>query len=165
VQHLRVERCDAIRRVHPRHDVVEALRAEDDLERRVGVVRGVESPDAVGDRGAALAEVALRDLELEPVLTLLRADPVELDVRGVVLLDRALEVRIQAVDLSQDLVGLGLLRPNRGVRYRRDCGEKSRENPQQNVRRLSLAGSDQCPLLGAGTRRTGRGRYDTSAGG
>ena len=57
---LRVERRDALRAVHARDHVVEALRAEDHLERR-GLLRRVERDEALRDPRWLGVQVVLRD--------------------------------------------------------------------------------------------------------
>jgi len=130
--HLRedtcVERRDALGAVHARDHVVEAARAEDNLERRclIGCVKGDE---ALRDHALARLQVVLRELQLMPVDPQVMLDLRELLRRRVVLRTGALE-RI------------------------RDCRQKSDADPRKYVRRLSQPTNDN-PRSGNGTGAPG----------
>ena len=116
VQDPRVLARDALDRVEPGDDVVEALRAEDHLERRVALAVDVEVAEA-------LLDALLRDDEALPggreVLRVrheVGVDAIELDVRVVPRLDRRLELVVHALDLGDDRLGLGTLRLDRSAR-------------------------------------------------
>ena len=136
---LRVLARDAVHRVDSVQEVVEAPRAEQDLERRVLRVRRVDPDEPRRERRLGVAEVRLRDVELEAGALLVALDTGELDVRGVVRLDRALEADVQAVDLRQDLPSLALLGRDRGVGgSRTHGGEECRKGDDERWRQPSL---------------------------
>ena len=91
----RVLARDALDRVEPRDDVVEALRAEDHLERRVALAVDVQIAEALGDAPLRDDEALPRGDEVLGVRREVAVDPVELDVRVVVRLDRLLEARVK----------------------------------------------------------------------
>jgi hypothetical protein len=80
---------------------------------------------------------------------LLFRNRVELDLRRVVGLDRLLEVRVDRLDLCEDLLRFGPLRSYRGGAGRgREQG--GREEDEQNYEdRLSRCRSDQNPPVGS----------------
>src|SRR5919204_2309742 len=144
-RHLRVLAGDAVDGLDPVQEVVEAARAEEHLERRVLVVRGVDGDDPSRQRRLGVPEARLRDAELEAGALLVALDAGELDVRRVVRLDRLLEVDVEAIDLCEDLPRLALLRRDRGVGGRRACGcQEGRKGDDERWRLPSLrAGGDR----------------------
>jgi hypothetical protein len=111
-------------------------------------VRGVEGDQALLQEDLRPLVVRPRDLEPALVDFLLGLDPVELDLRGVVRLDRLLQARVDGLNLAQYLPSLRLLR-----RDRRGAGgggeEGRREKSEESYKgRLSLRRSDQNPPSG-----------------
>jgi hypothetical protein len=88
-------------------------------------------------------EVGAGDSELEPVPLQVALDPVELDVREVVRLDRVLEARVDLLDLAENLLRLRLLGRDR-ARIRRRCTgrEERRSQSDDEGSRLPLTGVD-----------------------
>src|SRR5688572_12470822 len=93
-------------------------------------------------------EVRARDLQPALVDRLLGLDRVQLDVGGVVGLDRLFEAGVDRLDLSEDLVGLRLFRSNWGGAGR--GGEKGgrQKDEQRYESRVSFGRSDQDPRIG-----------------
>ncbi len=153
LDHLRVERRDLVLRVDAVQHLDEAARTEDHLERRALALR-VERDDPACDRLLAPREVVLRDAEGTPVLLDLGLDVLELQVREVQPLVGGTEARIEAAELAEHLSRLGLLGRDRGRRSResRDCGEESRQDPEEHVPHLSTSLSDDAPQVADGPR-------------
>jgi hypothetical protein len=136
--HLRPERLDlagdprvlvgdAVDGLDPAQQVVQARCAEDDVERRGGRAGRVDGDEAPRERLLRVRVVRARDGEGVTVPLQVALDLLQLVGRGVVGLDRALEARVDLLDLPQDPIGLGFLRRNRpGIRGRRARGQKSR---------------------------------------
>ena len=81
----------------------------------------------------------------------LRLQPVELDVREVVALDRLVELHVDQVDLLQNLLRLGLLGLDLGrVRRRRADAEEDRRDQDEECRCVSSLRADD------GSPKTGR---------
>ena len=91
VQHLRILVRHAVDRVEPRDDVVEALRAEQDLERRVSVPVDVQVTEAPRDRALRHAEALPSCDEVALVGLQVGIDLRELDVRGRIGIGRLIE--------------------------------------------------------------------------
>ena len=98
LQDPRVLARDALDGVEPSDDVVEAARAEDHLERRVSVAVHVQVAEALGDPRLRDPEALSRGLEMARVRAQVGVDPVELDVRVVVRLDRLREARVELLE-------------------------------------------------------------------
>ncbi len=118
LQDPRVLARDALDGVEPRDDVVEALRAEDHLERRVALPVDVQVAQSLGDALLRDDEALLRRGEVLRVRREVGVDLSELDVRVVPGLDRLLELGVHAVDLGHDRLGLLALRGDRLPRCR-----------------------------------------------
>ena len=103
-----------------------------------------------------MTQVRLREPELLLVLAEVALDPRELLVREVVRVDRPLQVRVEPLDLRQDVARLSLLgrnRPRSGMRRR--GSQKGRHNDGQPRQRLpTKAGGHALP---GHDGRTGRG--------
>ena len=148
---LRVQLRDAVRGVDPVDHVVEALRAEDHLERR-GLSRRVERHEPLRDRALARLQVAAWRCAARAVLAQVALDLRELDVREVVLRPRS-SSESESSDLTHDLLRLGLLRRDRGVGKRRDCGQKSR---RRSRRERTAPSQPTITTPGSGTGRAHR---------
>jgi hypothetical protein len=86
---------------------------------------------------------------------LLGPDAVELDLGGVVGLDRVPEVGVDLLYLGEDLLGVGLLRIDRRLRRRRSGeAERRRRGGQQDEDRVTSSRSDAYPRLGPSTGRS-----------
>ena len=145
--HLGVDVGDAGLGVELVEDVVEALRTEDQLERRGLGAGRVERDEPARDRPPALDQVQLRDAQLAPVLLDVAPDVRQLQVGEVDELVRAAEVRVQAVDLVQDLLRLGPLGVDRArrARERGDGDQARRERSEQHERRRTPSQAPQRP--------------------
>jgi hypothetical protein len=143
--HLGIERGNARLRVELVEDVVEALRAEDQLERRTAGAR-VERHQALGDRFAAPDEIALRDSKLVPIRLDVTLNLGEPEIREVQKLVGTAEARIEPVHLVQHLLRLGALGGDRRGRARKGgrCAER-RKRSDQHVRRRTTYSTNQRP--------------------
>ena len=162
-EHLRVLARDAIDRVEAVDQILEARRAEEELERRGRLAADVEVAQPAGEAILRDAEVRPRDLHLPPVHAELRLDLAELHVRGVVRLDGLLELRVERLDLLEHLPRLGLLRVDPRVGERGNGGKQSytgygNEEPCSGRATTRDSGSSSPHNRG----RTGRGRYVTA---
>jgi hypothetical protein len=129
---LRVLVGDPARRLDPVEDVVQARGAEDDLDQlRAPVHVQVDEPRL--ERPLGLAQVGAGDLQPLVVDLLLGLDLVELDLLGVERLDDVAEIRVELLDLRQDLLCLSLFRLDlRGSGDRRLRQRQDREREQQD---------------------------------
>ena len=91
-EHLRVLVADALHHVETAEQVVEVLRAEEDLDRAAAVAVDVQRAQPLRDVRLSGVEALLRDHEMARVRVQVGVDLVELDVRVVVRLDRLLEL-------------------------------------------------------------------------
>ena len=171
-QHLRVLVADALHHVEAAEEVVEVLGAEDDLDRATTVAVHIEGTQPLRDRRLGGREAALRDGEVMRVRLQVGVDLRELDVRVVVRLDRLLELRVRLVDLRQDGLCLGALRPDRGIRgRRRNGGQENREerrSGENDGRSLSRSRTIHKPVRSSNgmpvTTVTLRGEHRSSDG-
>ncbi len=85
----RVLARDALDRIEARDHVVEASCAEQHLERRVTLAVHVQVAKALRDAALSHVQALARSNEVPCVALELSVDPVELDVRAVVCLDRS----------------------------------------------------------------------------
>jgi hypothetical protein len=148
---VRVLVGDAVDRLDPVQEVVEAPRAEEDVERRRGVALDVDGDEALGERRLGRLQVPARDAELELRALEAPVDAPELDVGEVVRLDRPLEAAVDLLDLREDLLRLPLLRCD-GARIggRCTCRRERREESDDEGSRLTPTGADT-RLRAAGT--------------
>ena len=123
-EHLRVLIADALHHVETAEEVVEVLRAEEDLDGAAAVTVHVQRAQPIGDVRLGGIEALLRDDEVVRVRVQVGVDLIELDVRVVVRLDRLLELDVGLLDLRQHRLGLGPLRLDRVRGRRADAGEK-----------------------------------------
>ena len=100
VEHVPVERGDAVCGVDPGEDVVEIRGAEDHLERR-GLRARVERDEPLGDHLLAPLEVALREPELALIDHLVVLHLRELDVCEVDPLVGLPEARVERLHLGE----------------------------------------------------------------
>jgi hypothetical protein len=97
-------------------------------------------------------EVGAGDLEPPLVHPLLGADAVELDLRGIVGLDRVTEIRVDLLDLGEDLARLRLLRLDlRRLRCRGSRERQRRRGAKEEEERVSSSRSDAYLREGAAT--------------
>jgi hypothetical protein len=144
--HLRVLRRDAAGGVEAVEDLVEVLRAEDDVERRAVRVGRVDRDETRRERGLRVLQVRRRDLQVVAVLELLPLDLAEAPGGAVVGLDRPLELIVDLADLRENLLGLrALASDGAGIRRRRADDDRSRRKCYDDAARLSLPGAN--PLL------------------
>ena len=137
--HLRVLRRDPVRRVEAVQDLVQTLGAEDDVQRGVVAVPRVERDEPCRERQLSVLQVGLGDLQLVPVLLLLELDLAEAPVGAVEGLDRALQLAVDRVDLSEDLLCLRLLRcDGAGIGGRCASDQESRCKRNDDAARLSF---------------------------
>jgi hypothetical protein len=113
---------DAVRRVQPIDELVEARRPEEHLDQRV-LARRVELDEPLLEVRLRSPEVRAGDTKALGVDPLPFDDRVELDLRGVVGVDGVVELGVNLLDLGEDLSGLAFLRPyggggRRGIRER-----------------------------------------------
>ncbi len=161
-RNLDVERRDLVRGVDPGHDLREVLRAEDDLERG-GLPCRVQLHEPDRDRPPALREVALRDHELPAVHRDLLPNVGKLQVREVDELVGAAEARVQIVDLTDDLLCLGLRGGDRRGGRSRGLGgrEESCNEQEQHVRRKPPPRGKRCLRdLRGSAHRVGPARHE-----
>ena len=146
-EHARVLRGNAIDGVDPVEQVVDRLGREDDLERAAAAAALVERDEARRQVRLSGLETRSRDRQMVGVRPQLTLDPVELDVREVVRLDRKRQLPVDLLDLGEDALRLGLLRRDGRIGGRgshgcqRDGHEKCRQH-HQDQRRLSRARAD-----------------------
>ena len=133
---LRVLVADAAGRVDPVEDLVEAGGAEQDLD-QVGAAVLIQLDEPGLERSLGGAEVRARDLQALLVELLRGDDPVELDLRRVVRLDDELEVRVELLDLGENLPGFGLLRLDGWSRGRRPRQRKNRQREKHKKEGVS----------------------------
>ena len=93
-EHLRVLVTDALHHVEATEQIVEVLRAEDDLDGAAAVTVDVEGPQPLGDVPLCDTEALAGDHEMVRVRVEVGVDLPELDVRVVVRLDRLLELGV-----------------------------------------------------------------------
>jgi hypothetical protein len=164
--HLRILRRDAARGVEPVQDVVEALGAEDDVDRRVVAVGRVDGDEARRERDLRVLQVRPCNREVVAVLPLLELDLPEVPVGAVVRLDRSLELVVDRRDLVKNLLCLRLLRRDgAGVGGRRAGGDQSRTQCDDYAARLSFPRTNaglQASVAGGAGRK---GRVGTRSGG
>jgi hypothetical protein len=79
----------------------------------------------------------------------------QLDVRGVEQIARALEARIELLDLRHDALGFGLLRADRGVCGRPTCRDRCRSEGEDDDRSLSLQSLDDVSRRSPGASAPG----------
>src|SRR5919201_6821705 len=137
-EHVRVLRRDPVRRVEAIDEVVEARRAEEHLERVALAVRGVQLNEASREGRLSLLQALLRDPELGVIRLQVGANVVQLDGREVVGLDGTLKARVEALNLVQDALRLGLLRGDRGVADGRGSHERCCKAQGDDCRRRTF---------------------------
>ena len=125
LEHLRVLVADALHHVETSEEIVEVLRAEDDLDRAATVTVDVERAQPVRDVHLSDTEALLCDDEMPRVRVELGVDLPELHVRVVVRLDRLLELRLRRLDLGENGLSLRALRLDRRIGAGR--GDESRQ--------------------------------------
>ena len=138
LQDLCVLSTDPLCHVEAIEEVVEALRAEDHLDRAGGVAVDVERAQTLGDVPLRSDEARPGDHEVPAVRLEVRVDLAELDVREVVRLRRMPELRIELLDLREDSLRLCPLRRDRRVRRGRpgdDQQERRKRRERQNEER------------------------------
>ena len=114
-EHLCVLVADALHHVEPPEQVVEVLRAENDLDGTAAVAVDVERPQPLCDVRLGGTEALLGDHEMARVRVEIGVDLGELLVREVVRLDRLLELRVRLLDLREHRLCLCPLRLDRGL--------------------------------------------------
>ena len=138
-----------LRVVDARDHVVEVLRAEHDLERRL-LIRRVQRDEPLRDRALPDLQVVLRDASSRRFSRRSRWICASCAVAASYCdLARSSESE-SCRELCHDLLRLRPLRRNRGVGERRDCGQKGHADPGEKVRRLSQPTNDD-PRTGDGT--------------
>src|SRR5581483_1679293 len=120
---LCVLRGDAVRGLDSVEELGQAVRAEENRERRVVLLLGVEGTQPQPQAALRDRQVALRDLQVARVQRAFGLDPGEVVSRAVVGLDRALELGVEGLDLAEDPLSLGALRRDRGRLAGRRAGE------------------------------------------
>ena len=165
VHYGHVLRRDGLHRLDAAHEIVDALRAEQHGERRLVVTRHVDRDQPLRERALRPAEVRARRVQPDLVDAQALLDDVQLRRRRVVRGARALEARVEAVDLREDALRLGLLRADRRVAGCCAGRDESRGDGDQRHRRLSLQKPDVGLSIRACDRRTAGGRHVTSGGG
>ena len=145
----RVERRDALRGGDARHHVVEALRAENHLERRA-LAGLVERDEPRSHRALAGLEVVARNSPFHAVFAQVLLNPRELELGEVVALNRRLERRFEPVQLGE------CLQPPRPVssesRGRSTPGVPRRARDKSLLERTAPAPAcENGPLPGFGT--------------
>ena len=139
LQHLCVLPADALGHVEAVEQVVEALRAEDHLDRAARVAVDVEGAQPLRDVHLRRTEARPRDHEMPSVRLQVGVDLRELDGREVVRLRRVTEPRVEVTDLRQHRLSLLALRRDGGVGRRRACGEHE-EHAESRERRYEERG-------------------------
>ncbi len=114
-EHLGVLVGDAVDGVEVAQEVVEALRAEEHVERRVLLVGRVERDEPRRQHLLRAPEVVARDVEVVAVHLLVVLDLAELVLGAVVRLDLLPELLVDLVDLGEHGLGLRLLRADRRI--------------------------------------------------
>ena len=146
-EHACVLGGDAIDRVDPVEEVVDRLGAEDDLDRAPVAAVLVQRDEALGEVHLRPLEARPRDRQVLRVRLQVGLDPVELDVREVVRLDRVRELPVDLLDLGEDALRLRALRGDGRIGgggshgRQRDGHEKCRQQ-REDQRRLSGARAD-----------------------
>jgi hypothetical protein len=120
-------------------DLVEARGSEDDLD-EVGAPVDVQVDQPGLEVPLRVPEVGARDLEPPVVDLLLGLDLIELDLLGVECLDDLAEIRVELLDLGQDLLSLCLLLLD--LRNRRLRQRQRRQREQQDEGEVSFSRSD-----------------------
>jgi hypothetical protein len=144
-------------------EVVEARSSEEDLQSRL-VLGGVESDQTTLQERLRVREVGARNLESALVQLLGGLDVVELDVGRVPRLDSLAEARVDRLDLSEDLLRLGLFRGDRRGAGGRGEERSRKKNEQAYDSRLTFGRSDQNPPLGTmANTYWGRGAITSAA--
>ena len=116
--------------IEPAQHVVEALRAEDDLDCAAPRAVDVEGAKPRGDRRLGGTEALLRELEMLGVRRELRVDRRELGPGAVVRLRLLLDLALEDRHLCENGLRLGLLRADRRVGLRRRCGQQHNRHHQ-----------------------------------
>ena len=145
----RVLARDALDRVEPRDDVVQASSAEQHLERGVAFAVDVEVAETLGDSALSHVQALARSDEVACVGIELPVDPVELDVRVVVRLDGRAEAHVEVLELGDDRLRLRLLVLDVGVGRGRTGGKQQRRgegHEEDDSRRPSGCRAPKCPL-------------------
>ncbi len=108
-EHRGVLLSDALGDVEAGQDVVEALGAEDDLDRTLAVAVDVESAQTLRDALPRHAEALGRDDQVPRVRAQVGVELRELDVGEVVRLRRLLDAQVDLLHLGPDPLRLGAL--------------------------------------------------------
>ncbi len=173
---------DALGRVEPVDELVEAGRPEDHLERRL-LALGVERHQALGEVTLGEPVGPAGDGEVPLVLLDVGLDLVEPQRRGVVGLDRELEVPVDLGDLRQHALGLGLGSPDlgrggHGRGGRREGGHGCHRDHREHPPRMATddrplpaaekslrmpADSSRAKYQGRRTGSNGNGNFDTQS--
>jgi hypothetical protein len=122
--HLRVLRGDAVDRLDAVQELGQAVRPEQNRERRVVLRLLVHRPDPVAEAALRNHEVVLRDREVPRVQRTLGLDPRQIFRRAVVRLHGPLQLRVEGLDLVEHALGLGPL----GRDLRRLTGGRTRNH-------------------------------------
>jgi hypothetical protein len=93
-------------------------------------------------RDLRLAEVRLRRGQRDPVDREVVLDPLQFQVRGLVRVFRALQIRVELLDLAEHLLGLSPFRADRWVTGCYAGRDASRSKGNDEHRRLSLKNPD-----------------------
>ena len=158
-QDARVLRGDPLHGVEPVHQVVDRPGSEQHVDRRALAAAHVQRDESLGQVGLGVLQALARDHQVVSVRRQLSLDPVELQAREVVRLDRLLELAVDLLDLREHVLRLGafrLDRVGRGCFYacQGDGHQNRRENSKER-RRLPPARAN-CATSSARTRQTPR---------
>ena len=132
-------RADAVDRLEPVQEIVQALRAEQDLEpgRALAAVH-VEGTEPLREVDLRVLETAAREHEMTRVRRQLGLDLVELDVREVVALDGLLELRCRSGGSARGRPAPGRASTDLGrVGGGRADGQENSRHEQAECRRVS----------------------------
>jgi hypothetical protein len=165
VHHRDVLVRDRLHRLDAVDEILDARRAEDDAERRLILARRVDRDETRHQCPLRPLEVRTRRLQCDLVDEQVVLDLTELHRRHLVAVARALEIRVELLDLSGDALRLRALRADGRVAHGRAGREKSRSRSEHERRRQSLQSPmhELRPSLATGA--PGWGRYSTSSGG
>jgi hypothetical protein len=136
VHHRDILRRHVLHRLDACDEIANALRAEHDAERRLIVARRVDDAEPLHERALRRNEIRARRSQADFVDREVVPDPVQLVRRRLVLRTRALEARVETVDLPEDRLRLRALGVDSGVANSNAGYDRGRNESDDENKRL-----------------------------